>query len=258
MNKSYSWQDGYPYQVITPLFEGPLELLLYLIEKAELDITKLSIGLVTDQFIAYLNTISDKDPQLVSSFLIVASKLLLIKSEMLLPRPFVREEGQEDPGELMAQQLREYKKFKLAATYLDDLENENLRTYLKESQPVLIKEFLDIGDTTGYDLLMIFKSFLENVDENSSHATTIINRVNIKDKVRIIYDLLNHQKRTTFIQLLSKSDSWVDIVVTFLAVLELVKQRWIKVKQELMFGDMELEVADGVNEFDWNNFIYDT
>jgi segregation and condensation protein A len=256
MSIGFSSSEDHLYQVTTPIFEGPLELLLSLIEKTELDISKLSIALVTDQFLSYIGKILDKDKQEVSSFLIVASKLILIKSEMLLPRPVIRSSEEEDPGEVMARQLREYKKFKNAANFLLNLENENSRTYLRISSSIKVNEILDLSDITPYDLLIFFQALFHQKNLTGFPGTEVINPITIEDKVKKIYDLLTLKKKTTFNQLLSKTDNWIEIVVTFLAVLELIKQRWLQVRQSELFGDMDLEVADNAQDVDWTNFVF--
>jgi segregation and condensation protein A len=100
------------YKVATPVYEGPLDLLLQLIEHAELDITKLALALVTDQYLSRLRDLQERAAEEVSAFLVIAARLLQIKSEALLPRPPVREAGEEDPGEALARQLLAYKRYK--------------------------------------------------------------------------------------------------------------------------------------------------
>ena len=112
MNPSHVSYKEPTYSVETPVFQGPLDLLLYLIERAELDITTLALAEVTDQFLDYLQNLPELSVEEVSSFLLVAAKLLQIKSEALLPRPVIREAGEEDPGEALARQLIEYKRYK--------------------------------------------------------------------------------------------------------------------------------------------------
>ncbi|HJS28904.1 MAG TPA: ScpA family protein, partial [Anaerolineales bacterium] len=99
------------YKVSIPVYEGPLDLLLNLIEQAELDITRVALAQVTDQFLAYLQNLTIVSPEEISAFLVIAAKLVQIKSEALLPRPPARAEGEEDPAEALARQLRIYKRF---------------------------------------------------------------------------------------------------------------------------------------------------
>ena len=107
------------YTVTIPVFEGPLDLLLQLIERAELDITAVSIAQVTDQFLAHIRTMEVPADE-ISSFLVMAARLIQIKSEVLLPRPPIRQPGEENPAEELARQLRIYKRFKEVAAWLED------------------------------------------------------------------------------------------------------------------------------------------
>jgi len=100
------------YTVQTPVYEGPLDLLLDLIERAELDITAVSLALVTDQYLAYINGMEERNADEISAFLVIAAKLVQIKSEALLPRPPAREPGEEDAGQSLVDQLKLYKRFK--------------------------------------------------------------------------------------------------------------------------------------------------
>src|SRR5512144_516146 len=111
MNLDIASHQARAYTVATPVYEGPLDLLLQLIERAELDITTLALAQVTDQYLAYLRAMEEHAAEEVSAFLVIAAKLLQIKSEALLPRPPVREVGEEDPGAALAQQLLMYKRF---------------------------------------------------------------------------------------------------------------------------------------------------
>src|SRR5512135_1370513 len=124
-----SHQTG-SYTVTIPVYEGPLDLLLQLIEHAELDITVVSLALVTNQYLEYIHQMNVPADE-ISAFLVMAARLLQIKSEALLPRPPVREPGEENPGEDLARQLRIYKRFKELSNWLDDRKDRNLRTYVR-------------------------------------------------------------------------------------------------------------------------------
>ena len=126
----HSSQEG-GYKISTPVFEGPLDLLLHLIERAELDITKLSIAKVTDQYLIHIRNIQRQSAEDVSEFLVLAARLLQIKSEALLPRPPEREPDEEDPGDALARQLITYKKFKEVAKFLSLQQEVGYKTYLR-------------------------------------------------------------------------------------------------------------------------------
>src|SRR3989304_3753693 len=119
------------YQVTIPVYEGPLDLLLQLIERAELDITKVALAQVTDQYLGHIRQMEELAADDVSAFIVIAARVLQIKSEVLLPRLPVREPGEDDPGEALAWQLITYKKFREIADWLAQRETAGLRTYLR-------------------------------------------------------------------------------------------------------------------------------
>ena len=121
--------DGIPYSVDTEVFSGPLDLLLDLIQRSELDITKLSLAKVTDQYIYYIEQLQTINAADISEFLVIASKLIQIKSEALLPRPIIRPPDEEDIGEALARQLIIYRKVKQIASWLREREEKGLRRY---------------------------------------------------------------------------------------------------------------------------------
>ena len=141
------------YKVQTPIYEGPLDLLLSLIERSELDITSLSLALVTEQYLSYIHGLEEKaSPEEISAFLVIAAKLVQIKSEALLPRPPEREAGEEDPGTSLVEQLRLYKRFKEIGGWLMERQDQNLRTYLRIAPPPHIEPKLDLSNVTLADL----------------------------------------------------------------------------------------------------------
>lgn len=239
----------YTYTVSTPVFEGPLDLLLQLIERAELDITKLALAQVTDQFLGYLQNLEEKDPDEVSAFLAVAARLLQIKSEMLLPRPPTREPGEEDPGELLAQQLIIYKRFKELALYLAEREAAGLRTYLRLApSPKAENIMLDLSGVSLVDLLETIQNIFA-VDSRPG-LTTVVSapRVTIREKISQIAQYLRKNQNVTFQQLLSPETFRLDVVVTFLALLELVKRSMVQTHQYQLFGDIEIEASENWNQ----------
>ena len=141
------------YVVRLPLFEGPLDLLLYLIEREELDITAISLAAVTDQFVAYLRGLGEVQPGVIADFLIVAARLILIKSRLLLPKPPKppEDEDEEDPGEALVRRLRAYKRVKEAASWLRDLEERSLRSYVRVAPPPALEARLLPGEASLVD-----------------------------------------------------------------------------------------------------------
>ena len=131
------------YTVQLPVFEGPLDLLLQLIEHEELDVTKISLAQVTDQFLAYIKILESLNIADIAEFLVVAARLILIKSEALLPRPVERQPGEADPADELARQLIAYKRYKEIAGGLHEREAAGLRAYLRLAPPPKVEAKLD-------------------------------------------------------------------------------------------------------------------
>ncbi len=237
------------YTVATPVYEGPLDLLLQLIERAELDITTLALAQVTDQYLEHLHNLQERAAEEVSAFLVIAAKLLQIKSEVLLPRPPLREEGEEDPGEALARQLLAYKRYKEIAGHLAQREADNLRTYLRLAPPPKVEGVLDMSGISLDDLLEAAQRVFTQADNRPTLNTVVAApRVTIREKIGVITRLLRANGRATFRSFLNKRPTNLDIVVTFLAMLELIKRRFVQVHQENMFGEIELESTDSLDE----------
>lgn len=229
------------YRVALAVYEGPLDLLLQLIERAELDITAVALAQVTDQYLEYIHQMN-VPPDEISAFLVVAARLIQIKSEALLPRPPVREAGEEDPGETLARQLRVYKRFKELATWLEERETKHLRTYLRVAPPPRLESRLNLSDLTLADLLAAAEAIFAR-EQNKAELNTIISapRITIREKIAWIAQHLRERPHSTFRTLLSDKPSRLEVVVTFLALLELVKRYRVQAKQEALFGEIFIE-----------------
>jgi len=237
------------YTISTPVYQGPLDLLLQLIERAELDITRLALAQVTDQFLAHLHLMPDLSAEEVSAFLVIASKLIQIKSEALLPRPPQREEGEEDPGDALARQLMEYRRYKHIADFLSLREGMGVHTFLRLAPPPKVEGTVDLSDITLADLTDAARAALLHTDQRSSLDTVVMPPpVTIRQKIGLIARFLRQKGRSTFQTFLVDARSRLDIVVTFLAMLELIKLRLVQVRQEKMFGDIEIETLEAWDE----------
>ncbi len=233
------------YKVSTPVYEGPLDLLLQLIERAELDITKLALAQVTDQYLAHIRSLQERAAEDVSAFLVIAAKLLQIKSEALLPRPPVREVGEDDPAEALARQLLAYKRYKEIAQTLQAREAAGLRTYLRLAPPPKIQGVLDLSEFTLNDLVNAVGSAFAQADTRPELKTVVsAPRITIRDRIRHIVGNIKSNQHTSFRRLLGKSHTRLEVVVTFLAMLELVKRRYLNAQQDSLFGDIELAPAE--------------
>lgn len=230
------------YHVATTVYEGPLDLLLQLIERAELDITTLALAQVTDQYLAHLAQIQERNPAEVSAFLVIAARLLQIKSAALLPRPpLVEASKEEESGEALARQLIQYRRFKQLAGILWQREDEGLHTYLRVAPPpVKVEARLDLAGITLLDLAEAARQMLvkQNGLTDLSKVVTLP-RVTIREKISSIITNLRTAGFTTFRSII-KTRSRLEIVVTFLAMLELIKRHIIQAQQTAIFSDIEL------------------
>lgn len=239
------------YSVKLPVYAGPLDLLLQLIERAELDITVVALAQVTDQYLAHLRDMQDRDLGEIASFLVIAAKLVLIKSEAILPRPPALQPGEEeDEGEQLARQLREYKRFKAVAEGLMEREAAGLRSYLRLAPPPKVEPRLDLSNVGPMDLLLAMRHALAAVAQPPSlDASITAPKVTLRDRIGAIRRAMLPHGRVTFQEVLAGARSRMEIVVTFLAVLELIKRRRVTARQETPFGDILL-LSDGTWEND--------
>lgn len=229
------------YQVQLPMFAGPLDLLLHLIEREELDITGVALAQVTDQYLTYLAILKEIEAEFLTDFLVVAAKLLYIKSQALLPKPppSLAEEDEEDIGDQLAHQLRVYKQFKMVAETLRQREVDGFRSFVRTALPPTLEPKLSLGEATLDDLLAAVRQALavRPADPDVSEVVAPVT-VTIGDQMRLIRDRLTPRTSISFRGLLNQAATRMEVIVTFLAVLELIKQYVIDVRQDAAFGEI--------------------
>jgi len=228
-----------PYQVKLPVFEGPLDLLLHLIERQELDITTVSLAAVTEQYLAYIAVLENLAVDQLADFLVIAAKLIWIKSQALLPRP-PDLEAEEDVGDDLVHQLLAYKQFKQVAQGLAEREAEGLRSFIRLAPPPKPATInVDLGGVTIEDLLEAVRRALA-LAEPAPPVGDVVRPlvITIRGQIALIEATLAVQPSISFTELLRQASSRIEIIVTFLAVLELLKRRRIEVMQERMFGEI--------------------
>jgi segregation and condensation protein A len=230
------------YVVKLPLFEGPLDLLLHLIQKNELDITVISLGLVADQFVEHLHSLAEVRAEVIADFLVVAAKLLLIKSRLLLPRPVLREEDEEeDPGEALARRLKEYKRFKQAAGMLKAIEDLGRPSYVRVAPPPPMEARLDLEGLSLDDLIAALRQLAQGEQETQPAGNLLAPRkVTVREKIDWIAQLMAKGHPVPFSQVVGLQGARVDIVVSLWAVLELIKRGRLRVHQAELFGEIVL------------------
>ncbi len=244
----FNREDAYRVQI--PAFEGPLDLLLQLIEREKLDISAISLAQVADQFLATVRGMEEVAAGDLADFLVVAVKLVWIKSRQLLPqpRPPAEDEDGIDPAEALAAQLREYKRFKEAALTLRLIEEAGLRTYLRAAPPPELEQRLDPqGGVLGELLAAARAAFnaLEAAAVDIPQGMVVPFKLTIHDQILHIREITAGGRAVTFRSLLSQAHHRMEIIVTLLAVLELIKRQAIRVSQDTAFGQITIEGLEG-------------
>ena len=237
---------GAGYPVSLPIFDGPIELLLHLIERQELDITEVSLVAITDQYLRTIEALQEIEPEALADFLVVAARLLYIKSRGLLPQPEVEEE-EEKQSEALLQQLLDYRRFKAAADELRLRASIGLRTNVRLAPPQMERR-LDLTDLTIERLAAAAQRAMRNVASSVAPPSVRAYPITVAEQMAAILDRIRNQagiegggdRYLSFTALLSQSRSRLEIVITFLAVLELIKQREIAAEQQETFGEIVL------------------
>jgi segregation and condensation protein A len=229
------------YQSQEKIFEGPLDLLLELIEKEKLDITEVSLAQVADQFLKYLENSENVNPEFLADFLLVAGKLILIKSKAILPMLELEKEEEEDIEELKAR-LAEYKKFKEISLEIIKLEKRGKMFFSRKSYSGVKTVFCPPKKLAALDLTNIFENILNELPEIKNLAKETIKKViSIKDKIEYLKKNLMERMEMTFHGAILNNKDKVEIVVTFLAMLELVRNNIVIVEQEEIFGEIRIK-----------------
>ena len=229
-----------------PVFEGPLDLLLYLIKKDELDIYDIPIERITSQYLDYLRLIKMLDLEVAGEYLVVAATLVYIKSRVILPhdqRPPEDEAEEDDPRWELVRQLVEYKKYKDAAFELQQCltRQENIHSRGGTVKPDMAADGSLPFDKVGlFDLLSVFQKVLSRANANEDLRDIFEDRFTVSDKIQFITTQLTERKRIVFEELFVAGASRTEIVVTFLATLELIRLKQIGVVQESPFSPIEL------------------
>lgn len=218
-------------------FNGPLDLLLQLIERSEMDITQVSLGKVTEQYITELQQLEELPADELAEFLVVAAKLLLIKSRVMVPGQPV----EDDAGFELERQLRMYKAFVDASKDIAKLYAKHKVSYGREGWTAIEPIFNPPADLKVTDLHDIYTTLLHQLEPIVKLPETIIIRtINIREKIATIRDQLQQGEPMTFHDMLRQASSRTEAIVTFLAVLELVKQRSVSVSQDKPHADMTI------------------
>lgn len=235
------------YKVSLEIFEGPLDLLLYLIKKDEVDIYDISLERVTTQYLDYIETFKLLNIDLASEFISMAANLMYIKSRTLLPKreqPPEEDTEEDDPRWELIRQLIEYKKFKDAAGFLHQREVEQEQIFahspLKDNKPAE-EEPVPLAEASIFDLIRAFQNVLKRFDEARDFGDIVDDRFTVNDKIEYLMMKIEPGESMSLQDLFAKATSKVEVIVTFLALLELMKMNQFKARQTGLLGDINIE-----------------
>lgn len=232
------------YKFRLDIFEGPLDLLLYLIKKNEIDIYNIPIAAITEQYLDYIEEMKSLNLNLAGEYLVLAATLIHIKSRMLLPVHDDDVEDEEDPREELVRQLLEYKTFKEAALNLDGMTLLGRDIFRRDSKV----DDVDEGEDTPLREIGIFElveAFRKMVVESaaSEFMEIDVEKISLSERINEIIDELNEKKTLTFADLMGGLHDRMRLVYTFLAILELIKMRVIKAYQTVSYGTIRISLA---------------
>ena len=242
------------------VFEGPLDLLLHLIEKNKIDIYDIPIVEITDQYLAYIKQMQTGDMNIMSEFLVMAATLLDIKCRMLLPKEVIEEGEEEDPRAELVQRLLEYKMYKYMSYELRDRQVDAEKFFYREKhlpkevenyrQPVDYSEL--IGGMNLQKLQDIFKSIIKKQEDKidpirSTYGNIEKDEIDIDARTAYVEEYIKQHKKTSFRQLLEKQSTKMEVIVTFLVILEMMKMGEIDIVQENIFDDIIITAREQQN-----------
>jgi segregation and condensation protein A len=226
------------YELQLEKFSGPLSLLLQLIEDQKLEITELSISQVTDQYLSYIEKLEEADPEEMSDFLVMAARLLVIKSRAILP-VLEEEENLDD----LQKQLKIYKEFLEASKKIEARLREMKFSYSRLKPPMEIKlEFSPAANLTMENLRQAFMAVLKKLDPIIKMPRQLmVKTVSLQQKILYLKDHLAKVKKIGLSALIGKAESKTEVIISFLAMLELVKQQHVRLSQSKLFEDIFIE-----------------
>lgn len=229
------------------IFEGPLDLLLHLIKKNEVSITDIPIATITEQYLATLEVMQTFNLDVAGEFLVMAATLIHIKSRMLLPMADDEDDEEEgtDPREELVRRLLEYQRFKDAADQLERRELLTRDVFVRSVAPAEAIPAPGFRDVSVFELLTALKRVLDRLPKDAVHEV-MLEKITVREKMTLLLDQLRTQRKILFESLFAEVTTRMEVVVTFLAMLELVKVRAIRIFQEEATGPIQIEVAAGI------------
>ena len=227
-------------EVFLEAFEGPLDLLLYLIRRQNLDILEVDVSAITEQYMHYVDLMDAMQFELAAEYLLMAAVLAEIKSRMLLPRSSDIEEDEEDPRAQLIRRLQEYERFKKAAADMDELPRLGRDTWLGSGNPPDLDRARPDPDVDMRELLMALSEVIRRADMYESHQVTR-EALSTRERMSQVLEQLVGQQFVPFVALFSASEGRLGVVVTFLAIMELLKESLVEIVQTENFGPIHIK-----------------
>jgi segregation and condensation protein A len=236
------------YQVKLGVFEGPLDLLLHLIRKNELDIYDIPIAMITQQYMEYLALMKTLNLDIAGEFLVMAATLMYIKSRTLLPSTADEEDGEEDPRQQLIRQLLEYQRFKDVAQQLREYEEKREELFTRQPLPPEdISPEEDGLEVSLFELLRCFKKVMERTERVDYYEISAGDDISIEQQAKLILDKISTHPRLSFEELFAGGQTKLQMIVTFLALLELARHQQVVVRQPVPFGQILIYAVDKGN-----------
>ena len=231
------------------IFEGPLDLLLHLIKKNEVSITDIPIASITEQYLATLELMETLSLDVAGEFLVMAATLIHIKSRMLLPAGADEAEEDEgnDPRDELVRRLLDYQRFKDAADQLEQREMLSRDVFVRSATPVEEAAGPTFRELSVFELLNALRRVIDRLPKDVFHHVEL-EKVTVREKMTLLLDKLRAQGRVLFEELFNEAKTRMDVVVTFLAMLELVKVRAVRIFQEELTGPIIIEAAASMEQ----------
>lgn len=227
-------------EVFLEAFEGPLDLLLYLIRRQNLDILEIDVSRITEQYMQYVELMDAMQFELAAEYLLMAAMLAEIKSRMLLPRASTVEEDEEDPRAQLIRRLQEYERFKKVAEEIEELPRMDRDTWVASAAPPPLERERPAPDVDMRELLAVLAEVLQRAQMYESHQ---IQRESLSTRERMsqVLDRLQGQQFIPFVALFSAEEGKLGVVVTFLAIMELIKESLVEIVQTESFGPIHVK-----------------
>ena len=226
------------YKINIDNFEGPLDLLLFFIQRDKLDIYDIPISKITNDFLKYISYLNKMNIDVGADFIYITSLLMNIKSKMLLPNEFIDEDEVIDPREDLVLKLVEYKKYKDISNELSNLVSNyslNHKTIIKDdydNNNEFLNQKFDL-----YDIIKTYANLINNIENNNDYELHF-EKISVSDQVNFIRDILKNKKKITFSNLIKKFNNKIFLIYTFIAILEMIKSKEIRIEQKKIFSDI--------------------